>query len=138
MTKFKCQMNVKVQRSLKFSFDIPLRDPPFSYDIMNGLGLPQESLHFTKRNHAGGITEGPLRLRMGFKEEAVAADCDRGSYEMRNKLRTSSPRILAGDAVISDNMSRIEDNRTTHRLHDGNGTVVRDQFIIPETGPALC
>ncbi len=120
------------------SFDIALSESPLSYNIMNGFGLTQKSLHFTKRNHAGGITEGPLWLRMGFKEETIAADCDRGSYEMRNKLRTSTPRILAGDAVISDNMSRIEDNRTTHRLHDGNGTVVRDQFIIPETGPALC
>src|SRR5512147_761740 len=57
---------------------------------------------------------------------------------MGNKLRTSSPRVLTWDAVIPDNMGRVEDDRTPDLLHDRDGTVVRDQSIIPETGSPLC
>ena len=105
---------------------------------MKGFGLTEKPLHVAKRNHAGSVTEGPAGLWMGFEEETVATYSHRCSHEVGNKLRTPSPWIFAWNAVISNDMGRIEDDRAADLLHDRNGTEVRDQLIIPETGSALC
>ena len=71
---------------------------------------------------------------MGFEEEPVIAHSHRCSHEVGNKPGAPSSWILAWNAIISNDMGRIEDDRAADLLHDGNGAVVRDQFVISKTG----
>ena len=97
---------------------------------MNGLGLPEQSFHFTKGNHARGIAECLTRFGMGLEEKAIAADSNGCPREMGDVSWASSSRICTGDTIISYHMGGIKDHRTANLLHDWDRAEIRDQFVI--------